>query len=253
LNYFHFPRLGAVYLSIPKNACSTIKRSALVYEGDLQSSDDPRGDVHDMARKYHVTSEQAKLLWGDPLRISTFTVLSSPLRRYISSYLDKFCLSFPKPEPYVASFPLGVDISFLQFIQYISEAQPVSLNEHWRHQSSFISSGIEIDHFFWLNDMLHTPSLLIGQSTLPIMNVDHHSTSRIESSQDNIKLSIFSTAKEIHENLRLTNKLPPKNLFSAQLSEHNYMLSPSIFTHLAFERECIERSFHGAVSLKDSL
>ena len=243
MNYFYFPRLGAVYLSIPKNACSSVKRSALVYEGDILPTDDPRGDVHGIARKYRVSDAEAEALSRGPHPPQFFTVLSDPLRRYISSYLDKFCLSYPNPEPYVASFPLGANISFVKFLEYVSEARVETLNEHWRHQSSFFCPDIRIDHFFWLDDMKKLTDLPIGSLSMPLLNVDHHSTTRIESGTGGQSLSIFSSAQEIHENLRITNKLPPRSLFVEQLSEPLEKISFSVAEHLHQEKEFVKTAF----------
>jgi hypothetical protein len=218
MTYYFFPRAGISLLSIPKNACSTLKRSLLIAEGVIDESTNPGSSVHEMAKPYSI-HEKAKLVRLEHSKTPVLIALKDPLSRYASAYLDKLVLSYPNPEKFVLDMHKGRNISFLDFLLYVTRQQPQELNEHWRPQSNFVESTVSTTHFVRLEDMINASSLDIDGQRLALASIRHHSTSNRVLDDSKHSITGHSSAEEIFHVLKENDRLPSKACLIKTISD----------------------------------
>lgn len=143
------PKLDFIYFTIPKNACSTI----LVLLRSLleENISEIKSNVHDRKKSAFLSpSDIGYDKFLDILKDSEvfkFTVVRNPYSRILSAYLDKF-IQLPKhnmksyelflsqlvTKEQVDKYIQSPNLSFLEFLTFVSYQQPYFMNEHWKPQ-----------------------------------------------------------------------------------------------------------------------
>lgn len=242
--FFHFPSLNLLYQSIPRNACTTTKRSILSHLQIIDSLDNPGGQVHQICDQFRIDRESAFELLKNNNNYKLLAILRNPISRYISVYLDKFCVSFENPEPFVSEFPIGWDISFVDFLGYIASVGPDRLDEHWRPQPEFLS-GLEkssilprsIDTLRW------SKTIAVPGHKLKILSVDHHSTAAKSSIEILPNLSIYAKASDIYENACNSGTLPSKQQFIDEIYNLEFSKSEAMRSWIESEANLVNDYF----------
>lgn len=146
-----YPKLGIAYTYIPKNACSSLKKTFGVAQGWLPKG---KGLAHEMRRSW----------WLEGLRAyrsadERIVVLRDPFDRLLSAYQDRFLNKDRSAADQAMAtgladlLPVGADrsdVTFAQFVRYLSTTPNRRLDEHWRPQSDFLLGSytrvIRFDH-----------------------------------------------------------------------------------------------------------
>jgi len=177
------PERRLIYVSIPKNACTTIKSWFLTNLGvDVEPFRGRGGEIHDFARRRHnlaVLDEAEARRWLDEAFV--FAFLREPIGRVVSGYLNKFVTARRKGEAinfsakdaieavhrqrghavrydrehalswggHVLKLDGSIDyergLTFREFVDYLcGEPDDMALNPHWRPQHRFID-GLRVD------------------------------------------------------------------------------------------------------------
>ena len=148
---------GLVYIPIPKNACSNVKRWMLklcglhaehnhfdhTRQGDIHHCDKHFG-IHDCASKELTSEEMLEHLKGDAH--FRFTVVRNPWARAVSCFLSKFCnySAYPQIVSQLNMFlgSRGESVTFRQFVTQICATQPC-IDVHWAPQWLFLCRGFD--------------------------------------------------------------------------------------------------------------
>jgi hypothetical protein len=172
-----YPKLGIAYTYIPKNACSSFKKTFGRAQGWLPKG---RGGAHEMKVSWWLAGMRS-------YRSATehIVVLRDPWDRVLSGYQNRF---LTREDPASAEamrtgladrLPAGADrsdVTFAQFLEYLATTPNHRLNEHWRPQSSFLmgeySRVIRFDHLDEDTDFL-------SDRGLQLKRVRGHSTSAL--------------------------------------------------------------------------
>jgi hypothetical protein len=177
------PQRRLVYVSIPKNACTTIKSWFLTNLGvDVEPFRGRGGEIHNFARRHHnlaVLDEAEAKRWLDEAFV--FAFLREPIGRVVSGYLNKFVTARRKGEAinfsskdaleavhrqrgqavrydrehamswggHVLKLDSSIDyergLTVREFVDYLCGASDdMALNPHWRPQHRFID-GLRVD------------------------------------------------------------------------------------------------------------
>lgn len=152
-NYLlEFPAAEVNLLWIPKNSCTSVKKTLLAFEPEEKRS---RIRQH----RFHETMQSTfgldiKQFFNDDFGPLTVLV-RHPAERLVSCYIDKFVNPLLKDrnfEPFViphiiaAQILCGVkpdtdrSISFSEFVDYIIATPPWRLDAHWRPQADFLGN-----------------------------------------------------------------------------------------------------------------
>lgn len=134
---------------IPKNACSTLRLSAALYNGAINSPSQVNW-IHKNNRAFNaddsfiVSSEYA------------FVILRCPFARLVSVFLDKFVGKKPSANAFVRGLDNGMILerfSFSDFILGLSAGNCfLRSNEHWRPQVDFLIIK-NYDDYFSVEDL----------------------------------------------------------------------------------------------------
>lgn len=177
---FYYKNIKIAYTYIPKNACTTIKKTLGFANGNLTKDDnihDPKGLISFSANNI--------------LNSTKLIVLRNPFKRLVSAFLDKIA----RPEKQFIGMEGNKHIfksqgkkvdeinnliksnntaTFLEFVQYLSKTPDIHLDEHWRSQSSFCMLD-DYDLIFPLErlEQRWNSSIL---SKYPIKKMDLHTT-----------------------------------------------------------------------------
>jgi hypothetical protein len=146
-----YPRVGIAYTYIPKNACTSFKKTFGRAQGWLPKG---RGGAHEMKISWWVSGLRAYRSADEYI-----VVLRDPFDRLLSAYQNRF---LTRDDPASAhamrtglgdSLPRGgerSDVTFGQFVRYLAATPDHRLNEHWRPQATFLigtySRVIRFDH-----------------------------------------------------------------------------------------------------------
>jgi hypothetical protein len=180
VHIFNYKNINVTYTYIPKNACTTIKKTLGIADGGLNINDDPHN--RDGLKTFSA---------NNILNSTKLIVLRNPFKRLVSAFLDKIAT----PQQQLVGFEGNKNIfksqgkkeheinnliksnttaTFLEFVQYLSKTPDIYLNEHWRSQSSFFLLD-EYDLIFPLErlEQRWNSSIL---SKYPIIKMDKHTT-----------------------------------------------------------------------------
>jgi hypothetical protein len=134
-----YPRLGIAYTYIPKNACTSFKRTLGRAQGSLAPD---AASAHEMTFR-HWSSGLARYFGTD----ERIVVVRDPFDRVLSGYLNRFLMHEDAAADHAMRTGLAEtlgpgsvpgDVTFADFVEYLSRTPSRSLNEHWRPQSDFL-------------------------------------------------------------------------------------------------------------------
>ena len=188
-NVHIMPRLGLIYVAIPKVGCSTLKATFMrVHAGDPEAR---VKSVHDVENQpwQHVSdfglSETIKLIDSGEFKVAGF--VRDPFARALSCYLNQFAsleLDAKRPHRRERRKQLfgdaAKDASFADFVEAVGRQSTYRMNGHWRPQYEqllmgefgydFIGRLEDFDRDF---DRLGT---LLGHDMRPYLAVSKHAT-----------------------------------------------------------------------------
>lgn len=149
-------RQNAIYTFIPKNACSTMRLTLAIENGCIRDESE-HGWIH--ANNSTSVARLEDLITAD----YTFVVLRDPFIRIASCYLDKILQKHPPVahmETWLGERGLNLDeISFVEFLRFLSSGDMVSADEHWRPQTDFLIFD-DYDEYFCIENFEHAVSTL---------------------------------------------------------------------------------------------
>jgi hypothetical protein len=133
-----YPRLRLAYTYIPKNACTSFKRTFGRAQGWLDAD---AVSAHGMGVGCWL-SGITRYRAGD----ERIVVLRDPFDRVLSGYLNRFLMRQDAVSDHAMRTGLAElvgsdsrdDVTFGDFVEYLSRTPSRSLNEHWRPQSNFL-------------------------------------------------------------------------------------------------------------------
>lgn len=161
-----FPSSKISLIWIPKNSCTSIKKTLV----SLEPSSAQRSITQ---HRFHETCQTQ---FG-PLRVTLaneslfpkIALVRNPVERIVSCYLDKFAKPVVRGEPFekfvyghiraayslcgVRGRKLDDSISFSEFIWYILNSPSWTLNVHWRPQSDFLGTLGDHTDLFAIEDI----------------------------------------------------------------------------------------------------
>jgi hypothetical protein len=177
---FNYENINVTYTYIAKNACTSIKKTLGIANGNLTINDCPHN--RDGLKTFSA---------NNILKSTKLIVLRNPFKRLVSAFLDKIATpqqqniglegnknifkSQGKKEDEINDLiKSNTTATFLEFVQYLSKTPDIYLNEHWKSQSSSCLLD-EYDLIFplerleerWNNSIL---------SKYPIIKMDKHTT-----------------------------------------------------------------------------
>lgn len=172
-----YPRLRLAYTYIPKNACTSFKRTLGRAQGWLGEE---VTSPHDMTGRWWL-SGLARYAAAD----ERIVVIRDPLDRILSGYLNRFLMPSDAAADHALRTGLAElvgpdstrdDISFGQFVEYLSRTPSRSLNEHWRPQVDFLVGSytrrIRFEH-------LSEDTSFLTARGLPLDAAQGHGTSKL--------------------------------------------------------------------------
>lgn len=218
INQFYFPNINVAYSSIPKCACSTIKKTLLYAEvGEQPILKDNPGKVHELVNAYKVHDDK-------PISNAiNLVVVRDPVQRLLSAFLDKFCTAYKNPEAFVTRFisdnssDLSV-INFSEFLDILNKAyvsDKSSLNEHWDDQFKFIADFKEYDIKIDFGSLKSLTEIKYNDLILPVKTIDVHATPK---SKTYVRNAHNLSAKELFEYRTKFNNFPSSNSFLSELT-----------------------------------
>ena len=174
-----YPRLRLAYTYIPKNACSSLKRTFGRAQGWL-TADSP--SAHEMRRAWWLSG-----LARYPRAEERIVVVRDPFDRVLSAYLNKFLRAKDSVAEQAVAAGLGEsigpgatrdDVTFADFVGYLSRTPSRRLDEHWRPQHDFLlGSYTRILRFEHLGE----DTAFLAARGLVVDEARGHSTSKVQS------------------------------------------------------------------------
>ncbi|HEX6248592.1 MAG TPA: sulfotransferase family 2 domain-containing protein [Nocardioidaceae bacterium] len=134
-----YPRLGVAYTYIPKNACTSFKRTLGKAQGRF---DDDTPSAHTMRMSWWLRG-----LAAYPRSEERIAVVRDPWDRLLSGYLNRFLMHTDVVADHAwkhgLSDRLGPgrtrgDVTFADFVEFLAATPNHRLNEHWRPQTDFM-------------------------------------------------------------------------------------------------------------------
>lgn len=177
----YFGSIGVSYTYIPKNGCTTLKKSLAVANGTM----DPNASPHGLEEPYLIQSIAPHLL------SKRLIVLRNPFMRLVSAYLDKIakpvedfgwdvCFQIIKNQRQIPEEEIPQTINegntptFREFVDFLSRRSDRELNEHWRSQCSFFTFE-QYDEIFAL-ETLQEPWVASCFAHIPLVTSRPHAT-----------------------------------------------------------------------------
>lgn len=149
-----YPKLGIAYTYIPKNACTSFKRTFGKAQGWLDSE---TPSAHEMTMSWWLRG-----LASYPRADERIVVIRDPWDRLLSGYLNRFLMRQDAVADHAWEHGLAErlgpdatrgDVSFTDFVEYLARTPSRKLNEHWRPQSDFmIGSYTRVIRFEHITD-----------------------------------------------------------------------------------------------------
>ena len=136
---YGYPRLRLAYTYIPKNACTALKRTLGHAQGWLTAES---RSAHEMRRTWWLSG-----LASYPLARDRVVVVRDPFDRVLSAYYSKFVLARDGIAEQAMATGLAAalrpgatrdDVTFADFVGYLSRTPDRVLDDHWRPQHDFL-------------------------------------------------------------------------------------------------------------------
>jgi hypothetical protein len=134
-----YPKLRLAYTYIPKNACTSFKRTFGTAQGWLGSTP----SAHTMRVSWWLIGFASY-----PRVQERVVVIRDPFDRVLSAYLNRFLMDGEdSARDHAMKTGLGAsldagstadDVTFADFVKYLASTPNRRLNEHWRPQSDFL-------------------------------------------------------------------------------------------------------------------
>lgn len=140
-----------VYVEVPKTGCTSIKKMLQLAELGYDVSSLP-DNVHDRSKSPLAAPLGRPNRFRSAMengRLYTFSVVRNPFTRALSGYLDKIIETPWERERRLPQLGFSVtdDVSFLDFLQRVSEQSNDDRDIHWAPQYHLLGSGrIEYDY-----------------------------------------------------------------------------------------------------------
>ena len=173
-----YPRLRLAYTYIPKNACTSLKRTFGRAQGWL-GPDSP--SAHEMRRQWWLSG-----LARYPRAEERIVVVRDPFDRVLSAYLNKFIRARDTVAEQAIAAGLGEslspgatrdDVTFADFVAYLARTPSHRLDEHWRPQHDFLI-GSYTRHLRF--EHLGEDSAFLAHQGLVVDEARGHSTSKVQ-------------------------------------------------------------------------
>ena len=162
---------------IPKNACSTLRFSAAIFNGFIADASEI-GWIHNNNMAFNIDLD---MVAGAGY---SFVFLRSPYSRLRSVFLDKFIGELPSSLAFIRKIGDGSSvekITFSRFIRYLAtDSTILRLNPHWRPQSDFLILH-KYSRYFAVEEMDVAVEILSNQLNFDLVDTRHllnHSTNR---------------------------------------------------------------------------
>lgn len=170
---FHImPELGILYVSIPKVACTTLKRTFRQIYGVTDAI--RPGAIHEVRNQpwQHVTDcglpGLARMIGDGTLRPVAF--VRNPFARALSCYRNQFEYderNWEQPERVKLRSLLNGEpmrrLSFAGFLEAVSSRKSVEMNGHWRPQADFIMANDIVYSFIGRQEALGEDLAKLGR------------------------------------------------------------------------------------------
>ena len=188
LRSVYFPALKAVYLPNPKVAGSTIMTTLISADGSphlagIRDHNEPESRRL-MSAEYNPRAFWRALL--DPGHFR-FAFVRDPYGRAVSAFLDKIVSGREVRFRTMLGFEHDEQVSFLTFLNRISEQEVSKMNRHWRPQSALISPDVKLNfvgRFELFSDDFHRVLEQLGVEETSVSAKRDHQTS----ATDNLNL-----------------------------------------------------------------
>jgi hypothetical protein len=161
-------RQRAVFSMIPKNACTSLRLTAAMANGAIESEADWQW--------IHANNNTFKPSLADlATAVYTFTVLRCPFARLASCYLDKMVGRWPDAWQLFgltdeATAP--ADLTFRAFVTAVCKPALRSANIHWRPQIDFLVYG-DYDDWFCVEDFAAAAAAIEGKTAVRVADARH--------------------------------------------------------------------------------
>ena len=172
-----YPRLRISYTYIPKNACTSLKRT---FGRAQDRSGTDTQSAHEVTALWWLTR-----LARYPAVDERIVVIRDPFDRVLSGYLNRFLMREDRAVGHAMKTGLARlvgpdatpdDVTFADFVEYVARTPNRSLNEHWRPQSDFlIGSYTRVIRF----EHLAEDTTFLAKRGLVVDEARGHDTSRI--------------------------------------------------------------------------
>ena len=144
-HFLIMPKQRIIYVSVPKNASSTLK--VTFARRELDDPDFLPEKMH--VRKLYPFKSPQKFgidVTAIPDDWTTVAFVKNPYVRLLSAYLDKFApgrnVNNSDKLRAEANLPPTGDVSFSEFVRSVCEVRPEDMNDHWRPQSDILHVSV---------------------------------------------------------------------------------------------------------------
>lgn len=234
-----FFRQNAIYTFIPKNACSTMRLTLAIENGGIRDESEHEW-IH--ANNFTFTARLEDLIRAD----YAFVILRDPFVRIASCYLDKIMRKHPPVahmEKWLDTRGLGLDeISFVDFLRFLSSDDMVVADEHWRPQTDFLIFD-DYDEYFCIENFEHAVTTLNTKfgirvvDSRPFLGHGRDQLQQFDSKSDLslLPISEFARMWSKGQTPALQNLFSEecvdlvKNLYEADIEEYRRRIGPTIF------------------------
>lgn len=172
--------LGALYAPIPKTASSSVKQ----YLAEVLYPDKARifsGKIHELKAFKRLLTEGIN--FDEFAHFFKFAFVRNPWDRIVSCYVDKI-LDRPSRESFMGKkddlfleYPwYRPDLTFKEFVFFVSQTPDAMSDEHFRSQSSFITDSkgkVFVDFFGKCENLQNDFAHVCGKLSVPLAPLGH--------------------------------------------------------------------------------
>lgn len=176
-HFYVYPRLGIAYTFIPKNACTSFKRTFGQAQGWLDAD---ASSTHDMRVSWWLSG-----LARYRSAAERIVVVRDPWDRLLSGFQNRFLMRDDEVAAHAMRTGLAdvvgpdaqpADVTFEAFLKYLAQSPDRVLNEHWRPQSNFlVGSYTRVIRF----EHLVEDTQFLTDRGIPLQSARGHGTSAL--------------------------------------------------------------------------